>query len=54
MLIGQRGAALVAPLVVGWLADSDAADVGQAMAFVTLPAAIVVFLTTLRVPARSA
>lgn len=53
MLIGQRGAALVAPLVVGWLADTDALDVGQAMAIVTIPAAIVVFLTTLVPNARS-
>ena len=53
MLIGQRGAGLVAPLVVGWLADSDALDVGQAMAIVTIPAAIVVFLTTLAPNARS-
>jgi fucose permease len=52
MLIGQRGAALVAPLVVGWLADSDALDVGQAMAIVTVPAAIVVFLTTMGTPSR--
>jgi fucose permease len=48
MLIGQRGAGLVAPLVVGWLADTDALDVGQAMAIVTVPAALVVFLATLR------
>jgi fucose permease len=54
MLIGQRGAALVAPLVVGWLADTDALDVGQAMALVTLPAAVVVFLTTLGTRSRSA
>ena len=53
MLIGQRGAGLVAPLVVGWLANSDALDVGQAMAIVTIPAAIVVFLTTLAPNARS-
>ena len=53
MLIGQRGAGLVAPLVVGWLADTDALDVGQAMAIVTIPAAIVVFLTTLVPNARS-
>ena len=53
MLIGQRGAGLVAPLVVGWLADTDALDVGQAMAIVTIPAAIVVFLTTLAPNARS-
>jgi hypothetical protein len=48
MLIGQRGAGLVAPLVVGWLADTDALGVGQAMAIVTVPAALVVFLATLR------
>ncbi len=48
MLIGQRGAGLVAPLVVGWLADTDALDVGQAMAIVTIPAAVVVFATTYR------
>ena len=53
MLIGQRGAALVAPLVVGWLADTDALDVGQAMAIITIPAAIVVFLTTMAPNARS-
>ncbi len=48
MLIGQRGAGLVAPLVVGALADTAAIGVGEAMAIVTLPAAVVVFLTTLR------
>ena len=48
MLIGQRGAGLAAPLIVGWLANSDALDVGQAMAIVCLPAALVVLLTTLR------
>jgi len=47
MLIGQRGAGLLAPLLVGWLADSAALDVGQAMAIVAIPAAVVVFLTTL-------
>ncbi len=47
MLIGQRSAGLLTPLVVGWLADTDALDVGQAMAIVTIPAAVVVFLTTL-------
>ena len=46
MLIGQRGAGLLAPLLVGWLADTDALDVGQAMAIVTLPAALAVFATT--------
>ncbi len=53
MLIGQRGAALVAPLVVGWLADTETLDVGQAMAIVTVPAAVVVFLTTLVPNAKS-
>jgi fucose permease len=48
MLIGQRSASLVAPLVVGALADTSALGVGQAMAVVTVPAAVVVFLTTLR------
>jgi fucose permease len=52
MLIGQRGAGLVAPLVVGWLADTEALTVGQAMAIVTVPAALVVFLGTLR-PVRA-
>jgi fucose permease len=47
MLIGQRSAALLTPLIVGSLADTDAFSVGQAMAIVTVPAAIVVFLTTL-------
>jgi fucose permease len=46
MLIGQRGAGLIAPLVVGSLADTSALDVGQAMAIVTLPAAVVVFAMT--------
>ena len=46
MLIGQRGAGLVAPLVVGALADTEALDVGQAMAIVTIPASLVVFVST--------
>ena len=54
MLIGQRGAGLLTPLVVGWLADTEALDVGQAMAIVTLPAAVVVFLTTLAPTTRPA
>ena len=53
MLIGQRGAALLTPLVVGSLADTAALDVGQAMAIVTVPAAIVVFLTTLSAGPRA-
>jgi dipeptide/tripeptide permease len=51
MLIGQRGAGLLAPLVVGALADSNSFDVGQAMAIVTIPAAFVVFASTLRASA---
>ncbi len=54
MLIGQRGAGLVAPLVVGWLADTEALGVGQAMAIVTVPAAVIVFVGTLRPAPRSA
>jgi fucose permease len=50
MLIGQRGAGLIAPLVVGTLADTAAFGVGQAMAVVTVPAAVVVFISTLRRP----
>jgi len=46
MLIGQRGAGLVAPLVVGALADTEALGVGQAMAIVTIPASLVVFVGT--------
>lgn len=52
MLIGQRGAGLVAPLVVGALADTEALGVGQAMAIVTIPASLVVFASTLRPAAR--
>jgi fucose permease len=52
MLIGQRGAGLVAPLVVGALADTEALSVGQAMAIVTIPASLVVFASTLRPAAR--
>lgn len=48
MLIGQRGAGLLVPLVVGGLANTEALGVGQAMAIVTVPAAVVVYLTTLR------
>ncbi len=46
MLIGQRGAGLLVPLIVGGLANTSALGVGQAMAIVVLPAALVVFLTT--------
>lgn len=45
-LIGQRGAAVVVPLLVGALADTAALDVGQAMALVVIPSAVVIASTT--------
>src|SRR6056297_2880258 len=48
MLVGQRSAAIVSPLVVGALADTAALGVGDAVAIVVLPAAALMFLTTLR------
>jgi MFS family permease len=47
MLIGTRSAAVLAPLIVGSLANTDALSVGQAMAIVLLPSAVIVFLITL-------
>ena len=47
MLVGQRGAGVVTPFVVGALANSSAFGVGQAMAIVVLPSILAVFLTTL-------
>ncbi len=47
MLVGQRGAGVVTPFVVGALANSSALGVGQAMAIVVLPSILAVFLTTL-------
>jgi fucose permease len=47
MLIGTRSAAILAPLVVGTLADTAALSVGQAMAIVLLPSAVIVYLITL-------
>ena len=47
MLVGQRGAGVVTPLVVGALADSSTFGVGQAMAIVVLPSILAMFLTTL-------
>ncbi len=41
LLIGQRSTAIVTPLVVGALANTDALDVGDAMAIVLVPAVIV-------------
>jgi len=46
MLIGTRSAAIVAPLVVGSLASTELLNVGQAMAIVLLPSAVIVFLIT--------
>ncbi len=46
MLIGQRGAGLLVPLLVGALADTATLDVGQAIAILVIPATIVVLLTT--------
>jgi len=48
MLVGQRSAAIVSPLVVGALADTAALGVGDAVAIVVLPAAALMFLTTPR------
>ena len=47
MLVGQRGAGVVTPLVVGVLANSSTFGVGQAMAIVVLPSILAMFLTTL-------
>lgn len=47
MLVGQRSAAIVSPLVVGALADTAALGVGDAVAVVVLPAAALMFVTTL-------
>jgi len=46
MLVGQRSAAIVSPLVVGALADTEMLGVGDAVALVVLPAAALMFLTT--------
>ncbi len=47
MLVGQRGAGVLTPLVVGALADTSVFGVGQAMAIVVLPSILLMFLTTL-------
>ncbi|TFH15181.1 MAG: MFS transporter [Acidimicrobiales bacterium] len=47
MLVGQRGAGVVTPLIVGALANSSTFGVGQAMAIVVLPSILAMFLTTL-------
>lgn len=45
-LIGQRGAGVLIPLAVGVMADSGL-SVGQSMAVVVLPSAVVIYLITL-------
>ncbi len=51
MLLGQRGTAIATPLVVGTLADTARFDVGDAMAILVVPAAIVALaITFVRVP----
>lgn len=47
MLVGQRGAGVLIPVLVGGLADTEALGVGQAMAIIVLPAVAIVFATTL-------
>ncbi len=46
MLLGQRGGALLVPLVVGTLANTAALNVGQAVAIVALPSAMYMFAAT--------
>ena len=46
MLVGQRGAVVATPAIVGVLADTDALTVGQAMAIVIIPAALAIMATT--------
>jgi fucose permease len=53
MLIGQRGAGLLVPVVVGSLANTAALGVGDAMAIVVLPAVLVVFIETFVTPRRA-
>ena len=51
MLIGQRSTGIVVPLVIGGLANTELFGVGQAMAVVLIPAAIVgLAITYVRLP----
>ena len=50
MLVGQRGAGVATPILVGALADTEMFGVGQAMAIVVLPAIAIVYATTLAAP----
>jgi fucose permease len=51
MLFGQRSAAILAPLAVGALADTEALSVGQAMAIVLVPSVVVLLFTVYAGPA---
>lgn len=46
MLVGQRSAAVVTPALVGALANTDTLSVGDAMAIVLVPSAILLVATT--------
>jgi MFS family permease len=52
MLLGQRSTAIVTPLVVGALAGTAALGVGDAMAVLLIPAAVVAFAITFVSPPR--
>ncbi|MCG8322318.1 MAG: MFS transporter, partial [Cytophagales bacterium] len=54
MLFGQRSATILVPLAIGALADTAALGVGDAMAFVLLPCAVVSFLASTAMPRTSA
>lgn len=47
MLIGQRGAGVLVPILVGSMADTEVLGVGAAMAIVVIPSSVIVYLTTL-------
>lgn len=51
---GSRGALLVAPLVVGSLAGTDTFNVGSSVAVVTIPAAVIVLILSLRLTGATA
>ncbi len=51
MLVGQRSTGIIVPLVIGGLANTELFGVGQAMAVVLIPAAIVgLAITYIRLP----
>ncbi len=51
MLFGQRSASILVPLAIGALADTAALGVGDAMALILLPCAVISFLATTAMPA---